>query len=88
MNLPDECGKELLAHELIDKSVVIVGVDNRPQMFTMWVSSITPTTVKFWADEIHFGLLVFRRPDGTLQEESGRQVHVFEWNKGACKEYQ
>jgi hypothetical protein len=77
----NEIGRELLGEELILKTIVCIRRDDRKIAMTMWVSIIERNVVVFLAGapkpSVHF--MTFRRPDGTLVDDTGKQVHVYQY---------
>jgi hypothetical protein len=74
-----EIGRELSAAELVVKTVVILGRDDRPNMFTTWVHSIGQDSIAFWSGEGGCLLLLYLREDGKLCDDSGVEIHVYEY---------
>jgi hypothetical protein len=78
MNDP-EIGRELSAHDLVVKTVVVVTREDREWAYTAWVVHFDKDWVMFEAGEIHTLLLVKRHPDGKMEDETGKRVRVFEY---------
>jgi hypothetical protein len=74
-----EMGRELLASELVVKTVVIVGREDRPHCFTVWVWKVDELFVAFRAGEIGNVFIAFRRDDGTLMDDTGQRIRVWEY---------
>jgi hypothetical protein len=74
-----EVGRELLAHELTVKTVVVIGRDDRPFLVTTWVRTIGEDFVEFFHGEVNTAFLVCRQGDGTLTDDTGRRIHVWEY---------
>lgn len=74
-----EMGRELLAGELATKTVVVVGREDRPHRITVWVGEVGEDFVAFYAGEIRVALVAFRRDDGTLIDDTGLRIHVWEY---------
>jgi hypothetical protein len=74
-----EMGRELLASELVVETVVVVGRADRPHCFTVWVKSLGEDFVAFLAGDINMIFVAFRRDDGTLIDDSGARIHVWEY---------
>lgn len=85
--LPRECGRELKADELEPRTVVVIGPEDR-DMMTVWVLNVYPRYVEFRAGDAGVDIRFFRQPDGTLRDDSGKQIHVYEWNKKASRQIQ
>ena len=79
MNKHPEMGRELLAHELVEKTVVVVGREDRPHCITAWVKLVDDEVVVFLADEIKVVLITMRRPDGTMTDDTGKRILVWEY---------
>jgi hypothetical protein len=79
MNKHPEMGRELLAHELVEKTVVVVGREDRPHAITCWVELVDIQMVLFRANEIQLTLITLRRPDGTLADDTGKRILVWEF---------
>ena len=80
MNPNPEMGRELLAHELVEKTVVLVGREDRPHYaITAWVQLVDAEIVLFSANEVHMVLITVRRPDGTLVDDTGKRILVWEY---------
>jgi hypothetical protein len=75
----EEVGRELLAHELVEGTVVILSVPGQP-MTAQWVRTIATGYVAFHSygpgKIIYVAFL--RKPDGTLEYNS-TQIGVFEY---------
>jgi hypothetical protein len=77
---PDpEIGRELLVSDLRPPLVVVTGKDKSPLRVTMWVAELTPTFALMIAGEVGFTLMLTINPDGTLQDNTGEQVHIWEY---------
>jgi hypothetical protein len=74
----NERGRELLAHELHERTVVILQKEGRP-MFTTWVAVIGNDYVAFHAGETNVTLVLKRNPDGTMEDDTPAQVRAFEY---------
>lgn len=77
-----EVGRELRAYDLQPRTIVVTNPEHRPGMFlTMWVTDITDSMVWLLAaasePAIHLGL--FRQADGTLKDDAGRAIRIFEY---------
>jgi hypothetical protein len=75
----EEFGRELTAAELKEKTVVILGRDGDPACITTWVGTIGEKFISFQAGEIGLIFIAKRMPDGTLQDDKSRRIHVFEY---------
>jgi hypothetical protein len=74
-----ELGRELTATELCERTVVIVGREDRNAMYTAWVYRIGVDFVAFKAGEIATIFVAMRAPDDKLTDDTGKRVHVFEY---------
>lgn len=74
-----EQGRELKASELKVRTVVLVKPPEKAVMITLWVVAVTEKLVEFRAGEINWHILNFVALDGTIVDDCGRQVHVFEY---------
>jgi hypothetical protein len=79
MNPNPEMGRELLAHELVVQTVVVIGREDRPIAVTAWVKELGEDFVAFYAGETHALLIVFRHKDGTLADDTETRIHVWEY---------
>lgn len=76
----EEIGRELKADELRPGTIVFTNPEHRPHVFlTMWVDIVSDAMVWFYAGvtKVHLGL--FRHPDGTLRDDAGREIRIFEY---------
>jgi hypothetical protein len=71
-----EVGRELLAHELKVKTVVVLGVERHDRKATAWVTLVDEEVVVFSMGKT--GLIALRHPDGTLSDDTG-PMHVYEY---------
>ena len=76
--MENEQGRELMAHDLIERTVVILHKEGRP-MYTSWVSIIGADFVAFHAGVLKITLLLKRNPDGTLEYDTPARVRVYEY---------
>ena len=74
-----EIGRELSVPELVVKTVVVLGRDDRPNMFTTWVDVIGQDFVAFYSGEGRITFLARIREDGKLADDSGAVIHVYEY---------
>lgn len=79
MTISDEVGRELKAHELVPRTVVVVKPPDRSVFVTFWVTRVEPDYVAFYSDDLRWTVLNFVQPDGTITDDRGRQVRVFEY---------
>jgi hypothetical protein len=78
--MPDnEVGRMLRVDELVVQSVVVLSREDRPHMFTAWVSLIGADYVAFTAGEIYTTFLAKRHPDGRLTDDTDKRILVFEY---------
>jgi hypothetical protein len=78
MGVENEQGRELLAHELIERTVVILQKDGRP-MYTTWVYIVGSDYVAFHAGVSKITLLLKRNPDGTMEDDTPTRIRVYEY---------
>jgi hypothetical protein len=71
-------GRELLAHELIERTVVMLHKEGRP-MITIWVSMVCSDYVVFHAGETRVTFVAKRNPDGTLEDDTPARIRVYEY---------
>ena len=76
--MANEVGRELKANELKLKTVVVLHKAGRP-LVTMWVLRVGADYVMFGAGEINMTLIAKRNPDGTLEDDTPAQIHVYEY---------
>lgn len=74
-----EIGRELQPSELVEKTVVLVGREDRPHLTTMWVSRIGKDFVAFHAGETRTTFLTSLQPIGVLTDDTGKRVQVYEY---------
>lgn len=74
-----EVGRELSADELEPMQVVVIQLPNRNLDVTVWVKHVEDTLVVFYAGEINLHFLGFRLLDGSMVDDRGRLLHVFEY---------
>lgn len=80
--MSDEIGRELKAEELKPDTVVVVKTPGSGDiLMTVWVRLVTTEHVLFMAAGTKPEMLVINRvrPDGTIVDDRGLQVHVFEY---------
>jgi hypothetical protein len=75
----NELGRMLRVDELAVGTVVVLGREDKPDMYTVWVKDVDPLYVAFGAGEIRTTLLAFRHPDGRLTDDTGKRLLVFEY---------
>jgi hypothetical protein len=74
-----ELGKELKANELMERTVVVVGREDRAAMYTTWVSRIGVDFVAFYSGVSKMIFVVKRNADDTMSDDTGKRIHVFEF---------
>ena len=75
-----EVGRRLRVDELVPKTVVIIDREDSPLWaFTAWVVSVEENMVAFGMGEVRTTLLVLRHPDGSLTDETGNHIRVWEY---------
>lgn len=79
MTNENEIGRELKASELTPRTVVVIVTPGRGVMMTMWVLSLSEKLVEFYSGELKWTVLNFIEPDGSIRDDQGRVVHVYEY---------
>jgi hypothetical protein len=74
----NEVGRELRIDELKPETIVVLCKEGRPAI-TIWVSRVGTDYVMFYAGEINLTLIAHLREDGTLADDSGIHLRVFEY---------
>ena len=74
----NEVGRELLAQELVVKTVVLLTRDGFT-FVTTWVREVSQEYALFWMGETRTVLALRIQVDGTLVDDTNRQVHVYEY---------
>lgn len=76
-----EVGRELKADELQPGKIIVTCLDDKPNMFfTAWVAGVGPRDIVWLhAGRINVTLGLFKQPDGTLKDDSGRTIRMFEY---------
>ena len=74
----NEVGRELRIDELKRETVVVLVKAGRPAI-TIWVATVGQDFVAFYAGEISTMLIAYLREDGTLADDSGIRMRVFEY---------
>jgi hypothetical protein len=74
-----EMGRELLADDLVVKTVVVIGRDPSDYAVTVWVGEVAEKYVAFRAGDINTTFLAVRHPDGTLTDDTDSRIHVWEY---------
>lgn len=75
----NEIGRELQVSELKPAMVVVVKPPEKDIFITVWVRALDAKTVEFYAGEMLWHILNFIMPDGSLVDDKGRVVHVYEY---------
>jgi hypothetical protein len=79
MEKSEEMGRELRADELVVATVVVIAREDRPVAVTTWVREIGDDFVVFYHGEVKTAFIVMRNPDGTLSDDTGQRIHVWEY---------
>ena len=76
-----ETGRQLRVDELREETVVVIRREDRSVGLTIWVSRIGEDFVTFYggAAKPPITFLTIRKPDGTLVDDTGKQVLVHEY---------
>lgn len=80
--MENEVGRELTAYDMMllcGIAPVIITRADRPYGYTVWVRQVTSEFVVFFAGELGIALIVLRHPDGTMTDDSGNRIRVFEY---------
>lgn len=78
-DLKNERGRKLLSHELVPRTVVLLHKVGRNHIASMWVESVEPELVTFYAGVTQTVLILFRQPDGTVQDDTGTEIEMYEY---------
>jgi hypothetical protein len=78
----NEIGRPLRADELKPETLVWTNPEHRPDVFaSLWVEKVSDAMVWLYAGAsvppMHLGL--FRQPDGSLKDDGGRTIRIFEY---------
>lgn len=73
-----EIGRELSVGELTPGQVVVIAPPGRTERITIWVESVDPEMVVFFAGELNIRVINFIK-DGQIFDDRGRVVRVFEY---------
>lgn len=76
----DERGRELKDHELVVNTQYVIKADDRFNM-TVWCVEIHSDRVVFWAGTVRMRLRLHRGLAGSLADDSGTRIRVYEWRK-------
>lgn len=76
--MENEQGCELLAHELTEKTVVILEKEGQPKI-TIWVVRIGSDFVVFHSGVTNVTFLAKRNPDGTMEDDTPARIRVYEY---------
>lgn len=79
MQMEQEIGKELNARDLQPETVVVIRPPHAPGYLTMWVRHVGKTYITFYSGELHWEVMNFVRPDGSIFDDLGNQIHVYEY---------
>lgn len=73
-----EIGREFSVGELTPGQVVVIAPPGRRERITIWVESVDPEMVVFFAGALNIHVINFIK-DGQIFDERGRVVRVFEY---------
>jgi len=79
MTTKNEVGRELVASELREKTVVVLSRPDSDVAVTAWVSCIDPEFVAFTMGVTRTTFLGKRQLGGIIVDDTGVRVHVFEY---------
>lgn len=76
-----EIGRELKWDELAGRedTVVVLRKGGTEPYVTMWLLAVSSSWVQFLAGETNTVLMLKHQSDGILRDDSGTQIHVFEY---------
>jgi hypothetical protein len=74
-----EVGRELLASQLLPRTIVVLGRDEDPVLLTTWVHRVGQDFVSFRMGDINITLVAMRQPDDTLRDDRGQRIRVWEF---------
>lgn len=75
-----EIGRELLWDDLTPLTIVVVQPPGHADVaFTMWVRVKDDKSVAFHSNVMNWAVLNFRGADDQIVDDTGRQVHVYEY---------
>lgn len=75
----NEIGRELKASELKPRTVAVIAPPGKDMMVTMWVRTVDTEIVTFYAGELSWTVVNFVQPDGSIHDDLGRVVRVYEY---------
>jgi hypothetical protein len=77
----EEIGRELKASELKPGTIVFVKVPPTNLMATFWVEAVDleKRMAVFYSGMYRWHVINFIQPDGSIHDDKGRVVHVFEY---------
>ena len=77
-----EVGRELLASDLEPRTVVVMVASWCPtDGITAWVTQVSSWHAMFYVGQLNARCILLRTPDERLTDDTGRQVHVFEYRE-------
>ncbi len=79
VRVSDERGRELMAAELVPRSVYVVAKDDWPFLATLFVIDVSTPWIDFYSGTLRMVFSAKRNPDGTLQDEMGARIRVWQW---------
>jgi hypothetical protein len=75
-----EIGRELKVEDLKPPQVIVIAPPGGGNLrVTMWVTEVTPDLVFCESGELNWTAISFRKPDGTMVDDRGRTVRMFEY---------
>ncbi len=78
--MSDEIGRELTVDELRPPQVVVIAPPGHGDLrITMWVRTVTDKHVVCFSGELNWAVMSFRKPDGSMVDDQGRTVRIFEY---------
>jgi hypothetical protein len=77
-----EIGRELKTGDLMPEMVIWTNPEHRPDVFaSLWVAEVSASMVWLYAGASNppISLGLFRQPDGTVKDDGGRTIRLFEY---------
>ena len=75
----NEVGRELQLDELNRASIIVLQKDGQNYGITMWVALVGQDFVAFYSGSLNVTFIGHIREDGTLGDEKGERIRVFEY---------
>jgi hypothetical protein len=78
-SIQNEVGRELKANELTERTVVVLGREDRAVVYTAWVSRLGTDYVAFYTGVGNTTFIAYLREDGELADDTGKRILVYEY---------